>query len=169
MPRRGRPGGGGAEAALTCGCGRLYLGDRLLAQGPSWLEGAAVEQMGLCFPRRFPQEMLSDLAASEELRRHFGLFRLQERDRRLLERGLGTESPEAEVRGGGMGAGGRSVPGGALSRPLSPRPGAGGGPCSRCAGGGGAGAVPALLARVPAVLHGGAAEVLPGGAELPAG
>uniref|UniRef100_A0A8V0Z6L4 Cullin family profile domain-containing protein n=1 Tax=Gallus gallus TaxID=9031 RepID=A0A8V0Z6L4_CHICK len=76
---------------------RLYLGDRLLAQGPSWLEGAAVEQMGLCFPRRFPQEMLSDLAASEELRRHFGLFRLQERDRRLLERGLGTESPEAEA------------------------------------------------------------------------
>ncbi|XP_031464996.1 cullin-9-like, partial [Phasianus colchicus] len=60
---------------------RLYLGDRLLAQGPSWLEGAVVEQMGPCFPRRFPQEMLSDLAESEELRRHFCLFRLQERDR----------------------------------------------------------------------------------------
>ncbi|OXB74337.1 UNVERIFIED_CONTAM: hypothetical protein H355_006866, partial [Colinus virginianus] len=76
---------------------RLYLGDRLLAQGPSWLEGAVVEQMGPCFPRRFPQEMLSDLAESEELRRHFGLFRLQERDRRLLERG--PESPESEVPG----------------------------------------------------------------------
>uniref|UniRef100_G3UU26 Uncharacterized protein n=1 Tax=Meleagris gallopavo TaxID=9103 RepID=G3UU26_MELGA len=83
---------------------RLYLGDRLLAQGPSWLEGAVVEQMGPCFPRRFPQEMLGDLAESEELRRHFRLFRLQERDRRLLERGLGAEreapaadTPEVEV------------------------------------------------------------------------
>ncbi|OXB55188.1 hypothetical protein ASZ78_016324 [Callipepla squamata] len=79
---------------------RLYLGDRLLAQGPSWLEGAVVEQMGPCFPRRFPQEMLSDLAESEELRRHFRLFRLQERDRRLLERGPESpESPESEVPG----------------------------------------------------------------------
>lgn len=67
--------------------------------------------MGLCFPRRFPQEMLSDLAESEELRRHFHLFRLQQRDRRLLERGPGPESPKAEVRGGGMGAGGCPVPG----------------------------------------------------------
>ncbi|XP_052557086.1 cullin-9-like isoform X3 [Tympanuchus pallidicinctus] len=76
---------------------QLYLGDRLLAQGPSWLEGAMVEQMGPCFPRRFPQEMLSNLAESEELRRLFRLFRLQERDRRLLECGLGAESPEAEA------------------------------------------------------------------------
>ncbi|XP_065595579.1 cullin-9-like isoform X2 [Cyrtonyx montezumae] len=77
---------------------RLYLGDRLLVQGPSWLEEAVVEQMGLCFPRRFPQEMLSDLAESEELRRHFGLFQLQERDRRLLERDLESpKSPETEV------------------------------------------------------------------------
>lgn len=68
--------------------------------------------MGPCFPRRFPQEMLGDLAESEELRRHFRLFRLQERDRRLLERGLGAESTEAEVRVGGMGAGGSGgVPG----------------------------------------------------------
>ncbi|XP_042645270.1 cullin-9-like isoform X12 [Tyto alba] len=64
---------------------RHYLGDRLLAQGPSWLEGAVAEQLGLCFPSRFPQEMLSDLAESEELRQQFGLFQLQERDRRLLE------------------------------------------------------------------------------------
>ncbi|XP_074898437.1 cullin-9-like isoform X6 [Buteo buteo] len=64
---------------------RHYLGDRLLAQGPSWLEGAIVEQIGLCFPSRFPQEMLSNLAESEELQQQFYLFQLQERDKRLLE------------------------------------------------------------------------------------
>ncbi|XP_066033732.1 cullin-9 isoform X2 [Chamaea fasciata] len=68
---------------------RLYLGDRLLTQGPSWLEGGIVEQMGLCFPSRFPQEMLSNLAESEELQRQFRLFQLQEQDRRLLEPGTG--------------------------------------------------------------------------------
>ncbi|XP_048791420.1 cullin-9-like [Lagopus muta] len=78
---------------------RLYLGDRLLVQGPSWLEGAMVEQMGPCFPRRFPQEMLSDLVESEELQRLFRLFRLQERDRQLLECSLGAESPDAEAPG----------------------------------------------------------------------
>ncbi|NWS73151.1 CUL9 protein, partial [Crotophaga sulcirostris] len=66
---------------------RLYLGERLLAQGPSWLEGAAVEQLGPCFPSRSPQAMLRDLAESEELQQRFRLFQLQERDRRLLERG----------------------------------------------------------------------------------
>ncbi|XP_068531534.1 cullin-9-like isoform X3 [Anas acuta] len=76
---------------------RLYLGDRLLAQGPSWLEGAVLEQLGLCFPRRFPQQMLSDLAESEELQRQFRLFQLQERDKRLLE--PGAESPEHEAPG----------------------------------------------------------------------
>ncbi|NXG95013.1 CUL9 protein, partial [Stercorarius parasiticus] len=64
---------------------RHYLGDRLLAQGPSWLEGAVVEQIGLCFPSRFPQEMLSNLAESEELQQQFYLFQLQEQDKRLLE------------------------------------------------------------------------------------
>ncbi|XP_075269404.1 cullin-9 isoform X4 [Opisthocomus hoazin] len=73
---------------------RQYLGARLLVRGPSWLEGAVVEQIGLCFPRRFPQEMLSDMAESEELQRQFGLFQLQERDRRLLEPGSGPgEAP----------------------------------------------------------------------------
>ncbi|NXP00249.1 CUL9 protein, partial [Certhia brachydactyla] len=64
---------------------RLYLGDRLLTQGPSWLEGGIVEQIGLCFPSRFPQDMLSNLAESEELQRQFCLFQLQEQDKRLLE------------------------------------------------------------------------------------
>ncbi|XP_074673598.1 cullin-9-like isoform X3 [Strix aluco] len=70
---------------------RHYLGDRLLAQGPSWLEGAVVEQIGLCFPSRFPQEMLSNLAESEELQRQFYLFQLQEQDRRLLELDVGLD------------------------------------------------------------------------------
>ncbi|XP_071596104.1 cullin-9 isoform X4 [Heliangelus exortis] len=70
---------------------RHYLGDRLLAQGPSWLEGAVVEQIGLCFPSRFPQEMLNNLAESEELQQQFCLFQLQEQDKRLLELDTGLE------------------------------------------------------------------------------
>ncbi|XP_057876139.1 cullin-9-like isoform X2 [Melospiza georgiana] len=86
---------------------RHYLGDRLLTQGPSWLEGGIVEQIGLCFPSRFPQDMLSNLAESEELQRQFSLFQLQEQDKRLLEldTGLnevlgtatGAEVPEVKV------------------------------------------------------------------------
>ncbi|NXK85259.1 CUL9 protein, partial [Amazona guildingii] len=64
---------------------RHYLADRLLVQGPSWLEGAIVEQIGLCFPSRFPQAMLSNLAESEELQQQFRLYQLQEQDRQLLE------------------------------------------------------------------------------------
>ncbi|KAM7118617.1 cullin-9-like isoform 3-T3 [Ciconia maguari] len=70
---------------------RHYLGDRLLAQGPSWLEGAIVDQIGLCFPSRFPQEMLSNLAESEELQQQFYLFQLQEQDKRLLELDVGLD------------------------------------------------------------------------------
>ncbi|XP_040467665.1 cullin-9 isoform X6 [Falco naumanni] len=70
---------------------RHYLGDRLLAQGPSWLEGAVVEQIGLCFPSRFPQDMLSNLAESEELQQQFYLFQLQEQDKWLLELDTGLD------------------------------------------------------------------------------
>ncbi|XP_050827905.1 cullin-9-like isoform X2 [Serinus canaria] len=70
---------------------RHYLGDRLLTQGPSWLEEGIVEQIGLCFPSRFPQDMLSNLAESEELQRQFCLFRLQEQDKRLLELDMGPD------------------------------------------------------------------------------
>ncbi|KAM9273170.1 cullin-9 isoform 6-T6 [Cariama cristata] len=78
---------------------RHYLGDRLLAQGPSWLEGAVVEEIGLCFPSRFPQEMLSNLAESEELQQQFYLFQLQEQDKRLLELDTGLEEPRAQALG----------------------------------------------------------------------
>ncbi|KAM4680914.1 LOW QUALITY PROTEIN: cullin-9-like [Amazona ochrocephala] len=70
---------------------RHYLADRLLVQGPSWLEGAIVEQIGLCFPSRFPQAMLSNLAESEELQRQFRLYQLQEQDRQLLELDKGLD------------------------------------------------------------------------------
>nr|XP_030124795.3 cullin-9 isoform X2 [Taeniopygia guttata] len=70
---------------------RHYLGDRLLTQGPSWLEEGIVEQIGLCFPSRFPQDMLSNLAESEELQRQFCLFQLQEQDKRLLELDTGLD------------------------------------------------------------------------------
>lgn len=156
----GSPGGwlvaAGPGPALTeaGGRGRLYLGDRLLTQGPSWLEGAIVEQIGLCFPSRFPQEMLSNLAQSEELQRQFCLFQLQEQDRRLLELGSGP----AEVRGVGA-RGGRSrrfphgIPEPDWGCPVSPCPG-GAGSSPRRGRGEGAGPVSALLARVPALLHG---------------
>uniref|UniRef100_H0Z2S2 Cullin 9 n=1 Tax=Taeniopygia guttata TaxID=59729 RepID=H0Z2S2_TAEGU len=84
---------------------RHYLGDRLLTQGPSWLEEGIVEQIGLCFPSRFPQDMLSNLAESEELQRQFCLFQLQEQDKRLLELDTGLD----EVRGKGV-WGGRRPP-----------------------------------------------------------
>ncbi|XP_037989219.1 cullin-9 isoform X3 [Motacilla alba alba] len=70
---------------------RHYLGDRLLTQGPSWLEEGIVEQIGLCFPSRFPQDMLSNLAESEKLQRQFCLFQLQEQDKRLLELDTGLD------------------------------------------------------------------------------
>uniref|UniRef100_A0A8C5S4V1 Cullin-9 n=1 Tax=Laticauda laticaudata TaxID=8630 RepID=A0A8C5S4V1_LATLA len=40
---------------------RYYLGDRLLSQGKTWLESAVVEHIGICFPNRFPQQMLKNL------------------------------------------------------------------------------------------------------------
>ncbi|CAM5103994.1 unnamed protein product [Eretmochelys imbricata] len=70
---------------------RYYLGDRLLAQGNVWLERAVVEQIGLCFPNRFPQQMLKSLSESEELQQQFHLFQLQQLDKRLLELDAGQE------------------------------------------------------------------------------
>ncbi|KAF0027925.1 hypothetical protein F2P81_020666 [Scophthalmus maximus] len=64
---------------------RYYLGDRLLAQGNVWLEGAVVDHIGSCFPSRFPQQMLKNLSESSELQQEFHLYRLQQLDRRLQE------------------------------------------------------------------------------------
>ncbi|XP_044867648.1 cullin-7 isoform X1 [Mauremys mutica] len=75
---------------------RYYLGDRLLAQGNVWLERAVVEQIGLCFPSRFPQQMLRSLSASEELQQQFHLFQLQQLDKRLLELDAGQEDGAME-------------------------------------------------------------------------
>ncbi|KAM4815980.1 cullin-9 [Urocitellus parryii] len=62
-----------------------YMADRLLSLGSTWLEGAVLEQIGLCFPNRLPQQMLRSLSTSEELQRQFHLFQLQQLDRLLLE------------------------------------------------------------------------------------
>ncbi|XP_029799196.1 cullin-9 isoform X1 [Suricata suricatta] len=79
-----------------------YMADRLLSLGSSWLEGAVLEQIGLCFPNRLPQQMLRSLSTSEELQRQFHLFQLQRLDKLLLEQeneeeqGLEEEEEEAE-------------------------------------------------------------------------
>ncbi|XP_007934405.1 cullin-9 [Orycteropus afer afer] len=62
-----------------------YMADRLLGMGPSWLEGAVLEQIGPCFPNRLPQQMLQSLNNSEELQHQFHLFQLHQLDKLLLE------------------------------------------------------------------------------------
>lgn len=64
---------------------RYYLGDRLLSQGKVWLESAVIEQIGTCFPERFPQQMLSNLSESDELHQEFHLYRLQQLDKSLQD------------------------------------------------------------------------------------
>ncbi|XP_069092517.1 cullin-9-like isoform X1 [Pleurodeles waltl] len=74
---------------------RHYLGDRLLSQGKVWLESAVIEQMSLCFPNRFPQQMLKNLMESEELQQEFHLFLLQQLDKKLLDDGDQEDLKEA--------------------------------------------------------------------------
>ncbi|XP_063047038.1 cullin-9 isoform X2 [Engraulis encrasicolus] len=64
---------------------RYYLGDRLLGQTKVWLESAVVEQIGSCFPNRFPQQMLTNLQESQELQQEFHLYRLQQLDKSLQD------------------------------------------------------------------------------------
>ncbi|XP_016847250.2 cullin-9 isoform X1 [Anolis carolinensis] len=81
---------------------RLYLGDRLLSQGKSWLECAVVEHIGLCFPNRFPQQMMKNLSELEEQQQQFHLFQLQQLDKGLLEfdhDGKCEEEEEGEMMG----------------------------------------------------------------------
>ncbi|XP_026164869.1 cullin-9 isoform X5 [Mastacembelus armatus] len=76
---------------------RYYLGDRLLAQGNVWLESAVIDQIGSCFPSRFPQQMLKNLTESAELQQEFHLYRLQQLDRRLQEHDQMMEEEWAET------------------------------------------------------------------------
>lgn len=100
-----------------------------------WLERAVVEQIGLCFPNRFPQQMLKSLSESEELQQQFHLFQLQQLDKRLLELDAGQEDAVSPRAGRGLpgapslprGVGGSSetpwqgrvCPGGAADEPLA--------------------------------------------------
>lgn len=115
-----------------------------------------MEQIGLCFPSRFPQEMLSNLAESEELQKQFYLFQLQEQDKRLLELDMGLDEVSVLVGRGGWGPPAflTGILGPVLSHPHVHVPGTGDGLSDGCAGGEGAGSVPALLARFPILLHG---------------
>ncbi|XP_040286829.1 cullin-9-like isoform X2 [Bufo bufo] len=63
---------------------RHYLADRLLSLGPCWLENSVVDHIGICFPNRFPQQMLKNLEEAKDLQREEHLYRLQERDRAVL-------------------------------------------------------------------------------------
>lgn len=104
-------GGGWATLPPTlrlgpgCVCCRHYMADRLLSFGSSWLEGAVLEEIGLCFPNRLPQLMLQSLSTSEELQRQFHLFQLQRLDKLFLEQEDEEEKrlEEEEVRAGRIG------------------------------------------------------------------
>lgn len=50
-----------------------------------WLETAVIDQIGSCFPSRFPQQMLKNLSESAELQQEFHLYRLQQLDQCLQE------------------------------------------------------------------------------------
>ncbi|XP_071995949.1 cullin-9-like isoform X3 [Engystomops pustulosus] len=63
---------------------RHYLADRLLCLGPCWLENSVVDHIGICFPNRFPQQMLKNLQETKDLQREEHLYRLQEQDRGVL-------------------------------------------------------------------------------------
>ncbi|CAL8258706.1 unnamed protein product [Lota lota] len=71
---------------------RYYLGDRLLSRGNVWLEGLVMEHIGGCFPNRFPEQMLKNLAESSELRQEFHLYRLQQLDHELQDQALLDQS-----------------------------------------------------------------------------
>ncbi|ETE66321.1 Cullin-9, partial [Ophiophagus hannah] len=64
---------------------RYYLGERLLSLGNTWLESAVVEQIGLCFPSHYPQQMLKNLSELEQQQQEFHLFQLQQLDKHFLE------------------------------------------------------------------------------------
>lgn len=94
------PGPGGrTEARPLCVRCRHYMADRLLSLGSSWLEGAVLEQIGLCFPNRLPQQMLRSLSISEELQRQFHVYQLQRLDQELLK--LDDTERRIQVGGGG--------------------------------------------------------------------
>eukprot|EP00079_Xenopus_tropicalis_P031814 XP_017945585.1 PREDICTED: cullin-9 isoform X1 [Xenopus tropicalis] len=80
---------------------RHYLADRLLSLGPSWLESSVVDHIGICFPNRFPQQMLKNLQEASDLQREQHLFCLQEMDTGLLSDEEGEDMEEEESIGVG--------------------------------------------------------------------
>ncbi|KAM4693441.1 cullin-9-like [Discoglossus pictus] len=80
---------------------RHYLADRLLSLGPCWLENSVVDHIGICFPNRFPQQMLKNLQEAKDLQREQHLFSLQELDTGILsedmeDREMSSDEPPAQ-------------------------------------------------------------------------
>lgn len=153
--------GGGSDHASTSSC-RYYLGDRLLAQGNVWLEAAVVEQIGSCFPSRFPQQMLKNLSESAELQQEFHLYQLQQLDRSLQDLDQVCQLADPHLEPPPAGPAGPPATTASVSHLVAPA-GDGGGVCgARDRGGGaGAGAVAALLVRLLALLPGPAQHTPP--------
>ncbi|CAI9532052.1 unnamed protein product [Staurois parvus] len=77
---------------------RHYLADRLLTLGPCWLEHSVVDHIGVCFPNRYPQQMLKNLQEAKGLQREEHLYRLQH-----LDNGVLSEEEDEEEEGDGDG------------------------------------------------------------------
>lgn len=63
-----------------------------------WLETAVIDQIGSCFPSRFPQQMLKNLSELAELQQEFHLYRLQQLDRCLQEQNQVSQNPPNRLR-----------------------------------------------------------------------
>lgn len=59
-----------------------------------------MDQIGSCFPSRFPQQMLKNLSESAELQQEFHLYRLQQLDRHLQDHDQVRENPQNPLRTG---------------------------------------------------------------------
>lgn len=63
-----------------------------------WLETAVIDQIGSCFPSRFPQQMLKNLSELAELQQEFHLYHLQQLDRCLQEQNQVSQNPPNRLR-----------------------------------------------------------------------
>ncbi|XP_077341595.1 cullin-9 isoform X2 [Lithobates pipiens] len=75
---------------------RHYLADRLLTLGPCWFENSVVDHIGICFPNRYPQQMLKNLQEAKDLQREEHIYRLQQLDNGVLSEEEEEEGMEME-------------------------------------------------------------------------
>ncbi|CAN0411220.1 unnamed protein product [Lampetra planeri] len=77
---------------------RFYLAERLLTLGPHYAEVEAVMELALCFPAKFPQRLLQDVAESTSAMTDFQQHQLEQFDRRMAA--LSDEEMEEDEREG---------------------------------------------------------------------